>query len=247
MLHAMHVSVAMASYNGERFIEEQLRSVLEQLGRDDEIVIVDDASTDRTRERIAALADSRIRLHVNDRNEGVLRSFERALRMASGTIVFLADQDDVWLPGKRAALCKALRGSDDVTVVLSDAQIVDADGTVVAPSFMALRGGFRAGVLPTLIKNRYLGCAMAFKRELLDVALPIPPDVPMHDMWLGAVSWFVGRTVYVDRPLMQYRRHSTNVSPSRRADAAQMLLWRWRLARNVAARALAVRWRTGNG
>lgn len=243
----MRVSVAMATYNGERFIDTQLRSIVEQLECDDEIVIVDDASTDRTRERIASYVDPRIRLHANDRNEGVFRAFERALRMTSGDIVFLADQDDAWLPGKRAVLSEALGGNAGMTVAISDAQVIDADGTVVAPSFMALRGGFRAGFMSTLVRNRYLGCAMAFKRQLLDVALPIPPDVPMHDMWLGAISGLVGRTVYIDRPLMQYRRHSTNVSPSRRADLAQMLLWRWRLARNVTARALAVRRDLGKG
>jgi glycosyltransferase involved in cell wall biosynthesis len=231
----------MATFNGERFVDAQLRSILAQLDADDEIVIVDDASTDRTRERIAAFSDPRIRLHANERNEGVFGSFERALRMTSGDVVFLADQDDVWLPGKRARLCEALESDAAVTVALSDAQVIDADGAVVAPSFMALRGGFRSGLLSTLTKNRYLGCAMAFKRQLLDIALPIPPDVPMHDMWLGAISVLVGRTVYVDRPLMQYRRHSANVSPSRPADLARMLLWRWRLARNVAARALVVR------
>lgn len=243
----MRVSVAMATYNGERFVEAQLRSILRELDPDDEIMIVDDASTDRTRERIAAFADPRIRLHANDRNEGVFASFERALRMTSGGIVFLADQDDVWLPGKRVGLSEALRSDDAVAVALSDAQVIDADGAVVAPSFMALRGGFRSGLASTLIRNRYLGCAMAFKRQLLNVALPIPPDVPMHDMWLGAVSRLVGQTVYVDRPLMQYRRHSANVSPSKRAGLAQMLVWRWRLARNVAARALAIRRRPGNG
>lgn len=243
----MRVSVAMATYNGERFIDAQLESILGQLERHDEIVIVDDASTDRTRERVAAFGDPRIRLQVNDRNEGVLRSFERALRLTCGDAVFLADQDDVWLPGKRAALVEALDGDAAVMVAISDAQVIDADGAVVAPSFMALRGGFRSGVMATLVKNRYLGCAMAFKRCLLEVALPIPPDAPMHDMWLGAVSRLVGRTVYIDRPLMQYRRHAANVSPSHRADLAQMLAWRWRLARNVAARALAVRRRARNG
>lgn len=242
----MRVSVAMATYNGERFVEAQLRSILDQLDRDDEIVIVDDASTDRTRECIAAFADPRIRLHANERNDGVFRSFERALRMTSSDIVFLADQDDVWLPGKREALSAALTAHASVAVAISDAQVIDADGTVVGASFMALRGGFRSGLLSTLIKNRYLGCAMAFKRRLLDVALPIPPGVPMHDMWLGAVSRLVGKTLFIDQPLMQYRRHSANVSPSHRADLARMLLWRWRLARNVAARALTVRRRTRN-
>lgn len=236
----MRVTVAMATYNGERFVETQLRSILDQLGTDDEIVVVDDDSTDDTVERLRSLTDPRIRLYRNQRNEGVLCTFERALRMSRGDIVFLADQDDVWLPGKRDALCSAL-SPPTVAVAISDAQVIDAEGNVLAPSFMGLRGGFRAGLAATLLKNRYLGCAMALKRRVLDVALPIPPDVPMHDMWLGAVSSLVGTTAYVDRPLMQYRRHSANVSPASRAGVSQMVVWRWRLARNVVLRTRA--WR----
>lgn len=234
----MRISVAMATYNGERFLEAQLRSILSQLDRLDEMVIVDDGSSDRTRHIIAGFGDPRIRLLTNDRNEGVLRSFERALRATTGEVVFLADQDDLWLPGKRDTLVEALRGDDRNTIALSDAQVIDAEGRIVAPSFMALRGGFRSGLLATLIKNRYLGCAMAVKRRLLDAALPIPADVPMHDIWLGAINRLVGTTVYIDRPLMQYRRHGANVSPSERAHLSRMLQWRWRLASNLIQRAV---------
>jgi hypothetical protein len=71
---------------------------------------------------------------------------------------------------------------------------------------------------------------MALRRELLDDVLPIPSTVPMHDMWIGLLGTLRGRVAYVDRPLMHYRRHATNVSPDRRAGLVQMLVWRWRLA-----------------
>ncbi len=77
---------------------------------------------------------------------------------------------------------------------------------------------------------------MAFRRELLDYVLPIPANVPMHDMWIGALASLRGRVTYVDRPLMQYRRHGGNVSPSSRAGIVQMLAWRWRLLTLVLAR-----------
>ena len=232
----MQVSVAMATYNGARFVDAQVRSVLMQLGDDDELVVVDDASTDDTRARLTALGDRRVRLHANPGNRGVLATFELALRLTRHEVIFLADQDDLWLPDKRRILAAALEQNPRATLALSDAQVIDETGAVVAPSFMKLRDGFRGTLAATLFKNRYLGCAMAIRRALLDVALPFPADVPMHDMWLGAINTRVGEVVYIDRPLMQYRRHSGNVSPAHRQKLAQMLRWRWRLLKHVVAR-----------
>ena len=232
----MNISVVMATYNGARFVELQLRSILLQLDAQDEIVVVDDASSDDTRARITALGDSRIAVHANPLNRGVLATFERALRLARHDVIFLADQDDVWLPDKRRTLCEALAAAPDATLALSDAQVIDDNGTITAASFMAIRDGFHGSLAATLLKNRYLGCAMAIRRALLDVALPFPADVPMHDMWLGAINTRVGEVVYIDRPLMQYRRHSGNVSPAQRQKLTQMLRWRWRLLKHVVAR-----------
>jgi hypothetical protein len=111
---------------------------------------------------------------------------------------------------------------------VSDAQLIDASGNVTEPSFMATRGGFHGGIFSTLVRNRYLGCAMALRRELLFAALPIPRGVPMHDMWLGALGSLLGRVQYIPSPLIQYRRHGGNVSPARRQGWSRML--RWRLA-----------------
>lgn len=234
---AMRATVAMATFNGYRYLEAQLRSILGQLGPSDEVVIVDDASTDDTRSLIASLADPRVRLIAQAANAGVRASFERALRAARGEVVFLADQDDVWLPGKLDALVVAMQSG--AILALSDACVIDSEGREIERSFQARRGGFHGSFAATLIKNRYLGCSMAFRRELLEDILPIPPSVPMHDMWIGALASLRGRVAYVDRPLMQYRRHGGNLSPARRADLGQMLAWRWQLLSLVLRR----RWR----
>ena len=230
------VSVALAAYNGERFIVAQLRSILAQLGAEDEVVVVDDASTDRTCALIGQLGDSRIRLLRQTINQGVRTAFGRALGAATGDIVFLSDQDDLWLAGKREALVRVLADTPGAVLALSDAQVIDAEGAVTGASFMRLRGGFRGGLFDTLVKNRFLGCAMAFRRELLARVLPIPAGVPMHDMWIGALAACSGRVVYVDRPLMQYRRHGGNLSPASPAGLSTMLRWRWSLLANVVLR-----------
>ncbi|OGB04853.1 MAG: hypothetical protein A3E79_17565 [Burkholderiales bacterium RIFCSPHIGHO2_12_FULL_61_11] len=222
------VSVVMATYNGKQYLAEQLRSVLAELMPDDELIIVDDGSKDGTLELLGFLKSPVVRIVRNLTNVGVLATFERGLLLSSKEIVFLCDQDDVWLPGKRAAFVTAFERDPRTLVVVSDAQLIDASGSVTAPSFMATRGGFRGDILSTLVRNRYLGCAMALRRELLFTALPIPRSVPMHDMWLGALGSILGRVHYISVPLMQYRRHGDNVSPSRRQGWSRML--RWRLA-----------------
>lgn len=228
------VSVVLPAFNGVRWLRPQLDSILAELAPDDELVVIDDASTDDTLALLRSYTDPRLRLVHNPANRGVRGSVERGLAACRGRCVFLADQDDIWLPGKRAALMAALQAG--AVLAISDAEVIDGYGARTQPSFMAMRGGFRGSLLATLVKNRYLGCAMAFRRELLEDVLPIPASVPMHDMWIGALAALRGPVAYIDRPLMQYRRHGGNVSPGQRAGLARMLRWRWQLLSNVLAR-----------
>lgn len=232
------ISVVMAVYNGLRFLPAQIDSVLSQLEGDDELVIVDDASTDNSANWLRTLGSPRIRLHINAVNAGVRLSFDRGLGLARNDLIFLCDQDDVWLPGKRAAMVNAFATHPRAVVVVSDAEIIDGDGRVTAPSFMATRGGFKGSLAATLWRNRFLGCAMAIRRSLLAVALPIPPESPMHDMWLGALGTLRGQVVYLPQPLLQYRRHGSNASPSRPQPLGRMLRWRLDLALALGKRLL---------
>lgn len=230
------VSVVMATYNGRQFLAQQLCSVLAELTPDDEVIIVDDGSQDGTLELLDSFESPTVRIVRKLNNAGVLATFECGLLLASKDIVFLCDQDDVWLPGKRAAFVAAFDFDPRVLVVVSDAQLIDASGNVTAPSFMATRGGFRGSVGRTLMRNCYLGCAMAFRRELLFAALPIPRRVPMHDMWLGALGSIIGRVYYIPKSLMQYRRHGGNASPLQHQGWSRMLRWRFALLMALAGR-----------
>jgi Glycosyl transferase family 2 len=230
------VSVAMAVYNGMAFLPEQMQSVLAELRPDDQLVVIDDHSSDGSWAWLQALDDPRVTVTRNDRNLGVRLSFEKALSACRHGVIFLCDQDDLWLPGKRAAFTQAFEADADCTVVVSDARVIDPQGKIVAESFMALRGGFKGSVPATLVKNRYLGCCMAVRSDVIALGLPIPDLAPMHDMWFGAVAASVGHVHFIDQPYLHYRRHGGNVTPSRHAGLGQMLRWRWALWRALRSR-----------
>lgn len=229
------VSVCMAAYNGGRFITAQLRSVCAQLAAEDEVVISDDGSTDDTIERIEEMSDRRIRLYRHERRTTIAANFENALRHARGDLIILCDQDDVWLEGRVAAAKRALRGR---LLMVCDCQFVRDDGAVVVESFFALYGA-GPGLVKNLMKNTYMGSAMSFRRELLDIALPFPPSIPMHDQWLGLVAELSGSVRFVPEVLVRHNCHAGNASPTvtRVALPLHTRLWqRWVLLTHLAAR-----------
>jgi glycosyltransferase involved in cell wall biosynthesis len=229
----MKISVCMAVYNGSAYLLPQMQSILEQLRPNDEVVVVDDASQDNSAEILSGVSDSRVRVFRNDRNLGVFASFEKAMSLAQGDLLFLSDQDDLWLPGKVDKILEVFSLNPAVTLVASDALVIDESGNVVANSFFELRGHFAPGILHNLLKNKYLGCTLAFRKSMLKLFLPIPKDVPMHDMWFGLINDIYGKTHYIDQPLIAYRRHGGNVSPSAGAPVVQRLVWRWHLVKNL--------------
>jgi glycosyltransferase involved in cell wall biosynthesis len=204
----------MATYNGERYVEEQLESILTQLSENDEVIVVDDGSIDQTRGRIAAFRDPRIQLFVNDRNRGVLASFERALRNSSGEIVFLSDQDDIWQSEKVSVVLEAFAKDPEVMVIVSDSSVIDENGSVLAASYYSTRTPFTTSIIGNLVHFRYQGCSMAFRRQLFPDLFPFPYgfDV-LHDIWIGLRTTISGhKTLFLHCPLFQYRRHSSNAS-----------------------------------
>lgn len=233
---ATPVSVAMATYNGLRWLQPQIDSILSNLRAGDELVIVDDASSDGTWERLLELDDPRVRPVRNEANCGVRATFERALSLTRHDIVFLADQDDVWEPGKRDAFVAEFLADQDCTIVISDSRVIDGDGRITLDSFMATKGGFAGSPVATILRNRYLGCAMAVRRRVVRAALPIPAKVPQHDIWIGLVASVLGRPRYLARPLLRYRRHGGNASPFRSQSIGRMLRWRVDLVTALATR-----------
>ena len=204
------ISVCLASFNGAPYIREQIASILSQLGPGDELIVSDDGSSDGTPDIIRGLNDERVRLLSGHARVGVVQNFERAILASVGEIIFLSDQDDVWLPGKVEACLATLKSN---ILVVTDCRVVDSDLRVTHDSFFVFRGS-RPGILRNIFRNTYLGCCMAFRRELLGAALPLPARVPMHDMWLGLVAETVGRVAFISTPYLLFRRHGKNASPT---------------------------------
>ena len=204
----MKISVCMATYNGEKYIKEQLDSILSQLSENDEVIVSDDSSNDKTVEIIKSYHDDRVRLFENQNFNSPVYNFENALIKAKGNIIVLADQDDVWENNKIETIKKYMQGYD---LVLSDAYIIDEHGAVIQESFYKLNGS-KSGFVKNIVKNSYLGCTMAFNRKILLKTLPFPKDLPMHDWWIGLIGEMFGNTYFIKDRLVMYRRHSNNAS-----------------------------------
>jgi glycosyltransferase involved in cell wall biosynthesis len=229
------VSVCMAAYNGERYIAEQLQSILSQLVSGDEVILVDDASTDDTKAKVRLFNDGRIRLIEHNRNMGVASSFQDAIGAASGEILFLSDQDDLWESNRVSAVLDAFRLHPEVDVVVSDASLINEDGFPIGASYYAHRGRFRAGVLANVLRCSYLGCTMAFRHHIRAKILPLPSADILHDLWIGASNALLGgRTLYVNAPLVRYRRHASNATGNKRLSSARRIRMRWELCRCLA-------------
>jgi glycosyltransferase involved in cell wall biosynthesis len=228
----------MATYNGAKYVREQVASVLPQLSCSDELIVVDDHSEDNTRDIIQSFEDPRIRLSVNPQTMGVLRTFETGLRMATKSVVFLCDQDDRWKPNKVDRMAFAYLADPRVTMVLSDAEIIDGTGIKTADSWYQNRP-FTPSIIGNFWKNRFLGCTMSFRCTILDYVLPFPHDIPMHDMWIGLLNQFFGKAVFIPEALMEYRRHSANTTSPHRGSALQIMRWRISLGKCLLARTTA--------
>jgi glycosyltransferase involved in cell wall biosynthesis len=227
----MMLSVCMAVRNGANFIREQIESILPQLSEDDELVIVDDASKDETIAIVRSFGDQRVRIVQQERNLGVVRSFSRALEEARGEIIFLTDHDDLWRADKVEKFLETFTKHLDVTLALSDLVIVDAEGNIVSePRFANER--FHPGVVQNIVRNRYHGSSMAFRRVVLDHCLPFPADIH-HDQWIGLVNQFVGKAEFIPEPLLYYRRHGKNDSRMTHAPLGTMLRWRWTVVKKL--------------
>lgn len=207
------ISVAMVSYQGAKYIKEQLESILVTLGPEDEIIISDDGSTDGTREIISKYQaqDNRIRM-IDGPKSGVKANVENALRACQGEYIFLADQDDIWMPEKVERVMAAFE-EKKVGLVVHDAIVTDgACKEVILDSFYSLKGS-GAGVAKNIWRNTYIGCCMAFKRDLLKEVLPIPSYIEMHDQWIGVINDKQKRgTCFLSDKLLKYRRHGNNAS-----------------------------------
>ncbi len=224
----MNVSVAMAVYNGEKYLKEQLYSILNQLDENDEIIISYDKSSDKTLEIITEFAkfDNRITI-VNGPCLGVIKNFENAIKYCKNKYIFLSDQDDIWLENK-IKIITDMFNKTNADVIIHDSIVIDEKNNTIYPSFFAFRH-CKKGVLYNIIHNSYIGCCMAMRNDFVKNIIPFPKNIPMHDQWIGLIANKKNSVEFINIPLLKYRRHSNNVSSFKHKDLFSMIRLRLNL------------------
>ncbi len=203
----------MATYRGAAYVAEQIESILIQLGPNDELIIIDDASPDGTVGEIRKFADSRMTLLEAPQNQGYVKSFEQAVLASRGEFVFLADQDDVWIPGRLGLMLDALQGH---SVVATNFDVLGGGSRGNVPE---LKSGdsnhFLRNIFGTVVGYRpYYGCGMAMTRQQAEIFVPVPPYLKeSHDLWLALCGNVAKSMVHLDEPTLLRRLHDENVTP----------------------------------
>lgn len=221
-LALMKISVAMSTYNGGRYLREQLESIAAQTRLPDELIICDDASHDETVSIIkvfAAASPFPVDLQINSTNVGSTKSFEKAIILCAGEVIALCDQDDVWLPGKLARFDAEFARAPEVGLVFSDAEVVDEDLKPVGHSLWEklnfgprererLRHG--KGFDSLLQGATVTGATAAFRTRFRPLLLLFPADLPLiHDAWIALLIAAVAEVVPLPERLVKYRQHTT--------------------------------------
>lgn len=218
----MKLSVCMTTYNGEKFIKRQLNSVVNQIKEHDEIIVVDDCSSDQTVTLIEETFGDRIKVFKNSENLGVIKSFEKAISKANGDIIFLCDQDDIWEDNKVERVLEAFK-EQKAALVAHDALVVDNSENIIHPSWNTYNGNTQKGIVGNIIKNSFTGCCMAFNSDIKNEVIPFPKGIEMHDQWIAIVAMLKRqKIVYIDAPLMKYVRHGGNVTGTKKRTFTEM-------------------------
>ena len=209
----MKLSIAMATYNGADFIQEQLLSLMNQTLLPDELVVCDDGSTDGTLgllENFKSLATFEVKIIKNCKNLGHELNFGRAIDLCKGDIIFLCDQDDVWFSGKLAAVTEIFNAEPGVLLVINDAEITNGNGIPTGRTVFSQTKA--AGVIGEKSKSLTLGCATAIRSELRALISPVPSLDYGHDSWIHDFTHMIGARYVLNDVLQYYRRHGGNVS-----------------------------------
>lgn len=238
MKNQAKVSVAMATYNGEKFLKEQLDSILKNPV--DEVVISDDDSTDKTRDIIKSYKDKRIKL-ISGPKQGVKQNFANAIKHASGDIIFLSDQDDIWENDKVEKVLAVFDSDPELMLVTHDAKILTMENNKIADTSNMERLKARSGYYENILRNTYTGCCMAIKSDLKKYILPIPNNIEMHDQWIGVIACKYGKDTMIKNKLITYRRHGNNVSDFKHYPIPKMLKNRVNLIKELNARARKIK------
>lgn len=201
----MKISIAMATYNGAKYINEQLQSFLDQTRQPDELVVSDDCSTDNTQEIVeefAKTAPFEVRFFRNQQNLGYAGNFNAALMQTTGELVFLSDQDDIWFPEKLEYVSAVARENPSFLLFMNDAMLTDENFKFVGTTKL---GQIRSIGNPD--EKFVSGCCCAIMRELLNICLPLPSKIKQHDTWIVNFADGLKSKLIIEKSLQFYRRH----------------------------------------
>lgn len=203
------ISIAMTTYNGERYLKEQLDSIYAQTYKNVEVIVTDDCSTDGTVKVLKEYSKSHgLRYFVNEKNLGYVKNFEKAISLCNGDFIALCDQDDIWRTDK---LEKLYEGIGSNLLIHSDATLIDESGNILSESYAKkAHKKFRKNTYEYFFNNDVTGCTALFRKELLTVALPFPKNILVHDWWLAICASEEGSLKYLNEPLISYRQHQSN-------------------------------------
>jgi glycosyltransferase involved in cell wall biosynthesis len=231
------LSVAMCTYNGARFLREQLESIAAQTRLPDELVVCDDGSADESPEIVRKFAKNApfpVRLEINERNLGSTKNFGKAIGLCEGDIIALADQDDVWKPAKLAVLETALKNYPGAGYAFSDAELIDERGTPLRTTLwesVQFRGGVRRNFsgsrqVATLLRQcAATGATMAFRASLRSILLPIS-ECFVHDAWISLLASCMGSYgIPIPEALIRYRQHGGQQMGARRRSILEKVTW----------------------
>jgi glycosyltransferase involved in cell wall biosynthesis len=206
----------MATYNGEKYLYDQMISIVNQLRTEDEVIVVDDCSSDSTVKILRNMDDKRIKIFANDRNMGHVFSFGHAISKANNDIIFMSDQDDVWKDGRVALMVKRIVETDCL-LISTNTEFMDINSAKKIFPVEKLKSSDSDRHMKNILsiitgKTGYYGCAMAFRKQMTSLILPIPTFVESHDLWIALASNLFGANAHLEEKTLIRRVHENNAS-----------------------------------
>ena len=213
------IQILLPTYNGEKYLKEQIESILLQSYKNIKLIISDDCSSDSTCDILRKYqeSDNRIEVYFQEKNLGVVKNIEFLLNKVTSSVFMLSDQDDYWMPEKVKNSFECLK-NNDADIVFGDLEVVDKNLNIIYPSFndyMLLTRKINKYLNTKMLNylyNCFTGCTLCLKRTLIEKILPLPDNSKfvIHDFWIGLMSSIYGKTAYMPGKYIKYRQHEDN-------------------------------------
>ena len=204
------VSVCMAAYNGEDYIKDQIESIISQFSNpNDELIIVDDYSKDNTVKIINKIISPNIYLIKNKKNIGIIRTFEKSIMEAKNPLIFLSDQDDIWMKHKVSIYKTAFLSENNIHLLYSDHFLINENKNLIGKTFLDKQMPLKIDI--PIINVRGHGPGLAFSQKAKKIILPFPSKISSHDKWIAIILSILGKVKFINVPCQFYRIHKSQI------------------------------------